>query len=1283
MKKTWIQKGVFFSILLAALAFLGHGPVKAADPDKGEAAIELTLPDAWMEQFEWRSIGPACMGGRTVDIAVYEADPNIWWIATASGGLLKTENNGITFTHQFEHENTVSIGDVAVAPSDPKILWVGTGEANPRNSVSWGDGVYKSVDGGATWKHMGLKDSFQIGRIQIHPEDPNIVYVGALGRLWGPNEERGLFKTMDGGETWEKILFIDEKTGVIDVQMHPEDPDMLLAAAYERQRDGYDSNDPAKKWGSGSGIYKTSDGGKTFKKCSTGLPSCQLGRIGLNFYRADPDKVYAIIESEKIAQEPENAPYMGIRGEDVEVGARLTEIIEEGPAEKAGLKKGDIVVAMNQKTIHSYQGLIREMRQYLADDTVEVEISRERESLVLELTFSKRPEEEEDKKREEEPKKEAEKESSEKENVKEGKEEKKEKKEEKKKPRLVFGSGLGGQRENVQDQQGKGGHEFGGVYMSEDCGETWTRINSLNPRPMYFSKIRVDPSDNNYLYVLGISLYRSEDGGKKFTGDGGRGVHPDHHAMWIDPRDGRHIILGTDGGLYVTYDRMENWDHLNHFAIGQFYHVAVDPRRDYYVYGGLQDNGSWGGPNLSRSEDGPINEDWFLLGWGDGFICRVNPDDPDLVYFESQNGGMGRRNLRTGERGYMRPRAPKGTRYRFNWMTPYVLSHHNPGIFYCAGNHVFRSLKRGDGLKAISEDITNTEKGSASTLAECPFDPDVLYVGTDDGALWRTENGGHEWVCLFDVPEEEKEEKEEKKGKDEDKDKERGERKGKGGKEKASFLKNVKEGLLDVLTPERAKKDMKRIIRADYEHSELEPLPEEKPVPSEAKPEQEVEKKEKKEEKEEKVTKEEEEETPKEDPISGEWTAKAVGEEIPPGEGESTLTLKLGPGGKVTGTMRSVMGEVEVKEGEFDHKTGKIKLFFEAEMMDFEVSGKLKGSLITGTIEMAGGAFSFEFEAKRTSDAKPAVRPIRKKTKTEEGEEYLWKPIKELMPDPRWVSCIEPSRHKEGRVYLAFDGHRSDDDAAYVFLSEDLGKTWRSIRANLPPSAGTIRVIREDIKNPEILYVGTEFSAWISLDRGRSWTKFNNNLPTVAVHEFAQHPTSGEIVAGTHGRSLWILDVSILRQMTEENLAEKVFLFTPNTVYYWQRLPGRGTGNRKFVGENPSSEAHIYYSINKKPQKISLKITTLTGEVVRELESDREIGLHRVTWNMRRETSEERRGRYRRAPRVEPGEYLVVLTTDNQTLNQLLRVERDPEYPDAPVWGEEYEEAFILEQENE
>ena len=356
----------------------------------GWAQESYVAPDGWLDHLNWRSVGPANMSGRITALAVYEKDSTIWWAATASGGLLKTTNDGRTFEHQFDRQRTVSIGDVQVFQQDPNIVWVGTGEGNPRNSSSWGDGVYRSTDGGKTWKHLGLDKIFQTGRIALHPTDPNIAYVGALGRLWGPNEDRGLYKTIDGGETWQKVLYVDERTGVIDVQMHPSDPQTLIVATYERERDGFDGNDPAKKYGPGSGLWMTRDGGATFKRLTQGLPTVALGRIGLSWYRRDPNFVYAIIETERTGQEPENAPVLGIRGEDADVGARLVEVTENGPAAKAGLQVGDILVQVDGKTVTSYRDLLAKVRRFEAESTATFQVVRGRELLELPVTFGKR-----------------------------------------------------------------------------------------------------------------------------------------------------------------------------------------------------------------------------------------------------------------------------------------------------------------------------------------------------------------------------------------------------------------------------------------------------------------------------------------------------------------------------------------------------------------------------------------------------------------------------------------------------------------------------------------------------------------------------------------------------------------------------------------------------------------------------------------------------------------------------------------------------------------------------
>lgn len=1060
---------------------------KKAETAKQETA--LTLPTDYTRQFKWRSIGPANMSGRITAISVYEADPATYYVATASGGLLRTDNYGTTFEHQFDKETTISIGDVCIAPSDKNIVWVGTGEANPRNSVSYGDGVYKSSDGGKTWKNMGLKETYQTGKVIIHPKDPNIVYVGALGRCYGSNPERGVYKTTDGGTTWNKVFYLDDKTGVIDMQMDPSNPDTLIVAMWERKRDefdsfigggageGYDSYDPAVKWGPNAGLYKTTDGFKTApKKLTKGLPSSQYGRIGIDYFRKNSKVIYAVIDCQKIGmgkppgegvgmgdfgafgqageggvklaavrdersaakaglladdiilevegkkvaemeditnivldkkvgdkikvkykrgndtkdvevtlmerqQRPPQgggagaastttppatqttapATYLGIQGQNAEEeGAKITEVSKDSPADKAGLKTGDIIIALDGKELIGYQSLVIRLRDKKVGDKIKLKYKRGSETKEVEVTLVARP-------------------------------------------ASVAGEATGGQtggggaqfggpggatrsrpyaayyggqRENIQDRQGPDGHEYGGIYKSTDGGESWTRVNSLNPRPMYFSLIRVDPSNENTIFVGGISIHWSQDGGKTFRTNVGRQIHADHHAMWIDSRDGRHIVVGCDGGVYVSRDQLKNCDHLNTMALGQFYHVATDNQVPYNVYGGLQDNGSWGGPSSVTRPGGSVNEDWLSIQGGDGFVCQVDQDDNNWVYAESQNGAMMRRNIKTGERGVARPRTQQGvSTFRFNWNTPYILSAKNQKVFYCAGQFVFRSVNRGDDLKIISPEITRTKRGSGTALSESRRNGDILWAGTDDGYVWVTKDGGKEWT-------------------------------------------NV---------------------------------------------------------------------------------TKSIG-----------------------------------------------------------------------------------------------------------------------LPGDRWVATIEASRFVDGRAYVCFDAHRSNDDKPYIYVTEDFGATWKPIMANLP-SFGSTRCLREDISNPDLLYCGTEFALFASIDRGLSWTKINNNLPTVAVHEVAVHPTAGEIVAATHGRSLWALDVGGLRQMKAATVKADAHLYQPHTVIRYRSEPSRGGTTRRYVGESAPAGAQIYFNLNKDAEKVSLKVVDAKGEIISELPRvPTAAGLHKVAWPLNR-----------------------------------------------------------------
>jgi photosystem II stability/assembly factor-like uncharacterized protein len=862
-------------------------------------------------------------------------------------------------------------------------------------------------------------------------------------------------------------------------------------------------------------LHKTTDGGKTFKKLTAGLPTSPLGRVGLDFYRKNPNTIFAVVDCQKIGMgTPPSRVYLGLAGDETKDGLKITQVTPNSPAAKSGLKTGEVLKSFDKKPVIRTQDLTGLLRGRKAGDKVALEVIRDGKTVDVEVTLDDRPliatgpqgrfglagvlgffgEDTDSGLRVSRVFDER---AAEKAGLQDGdilKEVdgkpvadmqqltdiirtrklddkiliKLQRDKETKEVSLILESPeganrnrpyaymYGGQAPNIHDQQGPQSHEYGGLYKSTDGGESWRRVNSVNPRPMYFSQVRVDPSDENFVYVLGVQLHRSKDGGKSFTNDGGNAVHPDQHALWINPKDGRHMIVGCDGGFYATYDRMERWDHLNHLAIGQFYHVAVDNRQPYRVFGGLQDNGSWGGPSRALNGAGPINEDWMVVGSGDGFVCRVDPTDADLVYFESQDGFMGRRNLRTGEQASIRPRPQKGMKYRFNWNTPFVLSARNPQIFYCAGNYVFRCLNRGSKLQPISPEIARTSRGTATALAESPRNPEILWAGTDDGNLWLTRDGGATWTNIAD---------------------------------------------------------------------------------------------------------------------------------------------KVG------------------------------------------------------------------------------------------------------LPGPRWVSTIEPSRFADGRCYVAFDAHRSDDDEPYVYVTEDFGETWKSLRSNLP--TGWTRCLREDVKNPDLLFVGTEFAVWASINRGASWTKINNNLPTVAVHELAIHPTAGEMVAATHGRSLWILDITALRQMSAETLKADAHLYEPNTVVRWRYEPARGspygTGHRKFVGENPPRGAQIYYSLAKKPDKVGLKIVDYAGQTIRELTANTSPGLHHIAWDLsrasgrrssrgaegRNRTAEQAPARERTQAQEEsargPGRgnqpaalglYRVVLTVDGKEFSQPLRVEPDPTLPATILAGD-------------
>ncbi len=595
------------------------------------APAQTTLESA-VAHLRYRGIGPALMGGRIADLAVVESRPQVFYIATGTGGVWKTENHGTSWTPLFDDQPVSSIGDVTLYQSNPNLVWVGTGEPQNRQSSGWGDGVYKSTDAGSTWLRMGLQETRHIGRILIHPRNPDIVYAAAVGDLWGPNEERGVFRTRDGGETWAKVLYIDEHTGAIDLAMDPGDPNTIFAATYQRRRTAWGFNGG----GPGSGLHRTFDGGDTWTELTEGLPEGDKGRIGVDVFRRDGNVVYALVEAEPRSPE---------------------------------------------------QG---------------------------------------------------------------------------------FGGG--------------GGDTRNGLFRSLDRGDSWEKMSSTNPRPMYYSQVRIDPSNVDRIYILGGNLMVSDDGGRTFRSDGAEQVHVDHHALWIDPDDPDHLILGSDGGVAASWDGTAHWRMFDNLPLGQFYAIGFDMRDPYYVCGGLQDNDPWCGPSNTRSFHGIRHQDWYETAYGDGFFTIVDPTDSTIVFSESQHGNMNRYDLATGEKTPMRPitgpRADGDTAktYRFNWNSPLQLSPHDPATVFLGANYLLRSRDRGMSWEEVGGvDLTRqidreeleimgvpgsepqmsvndgiSTYGNITAFAESPVMPGLLYVGTDDGNVQVSRDDGTTWTNVVD-----------------------------------------------------------------------------------------------------------------------------------------------------------------------------------------------------------------------------------------------------------------------------------------------------------------------------------------------------------------------------------------------------------------------------------------------------------------------------------------------------------------------------------------------------
>lgn len=567
-----------------------------------------------IKKYKWRAIGPANMGGRVTDIVGVPGDPSTFYLGGADGGVFKTTNGGVTFEAQFTDQRAYSVGALALAPSNPEVVWLGSGEGDPRNSVGYGNGVYRSVDGGKSWNHLGLDKTERIKRIVVDPNDPDVACVCALGKEWGANPERGVFLTRDAGKNWEKVLYIDETTGCSDIAMELSNPKVLYAGMWTFSRKPWRFDDG----GGQTAVYRSMDGGKTWEKIMKGLPNKPMARIGLSVAQSQPNTVYMITEFKDLS---------------------------------------------------------------------------------------------------------------------------------------------------------------GTLFRSDDRGSHWKMVNddpNLNFRPFYYSDVRVDPSNPDHLFTLSGRLSKSTDGGRTFKFIA-QGVHGDHQSLWIDPKNGKHVLSGSDGGFQVSYDGGETWDIINNVELSQFYQIFVDNKVPYNVYGGLQDNGTWVGPSNSLVEDGIMKRHWTALAGGDGYYAVPIPGSENEIYANLQGGVIFHVDTKLGNVRNIHP-YPKITgsagdaidkhKYRFNWDSPILVSPNDPNTVYTGGNVIFRSRDKGYSWEEISPDLTTNDKSkqissggeiyqdntaaefhcTVLTIAESPKQKDVIWAGTDDGNVQLTMDGGKTWA---------------------------------------------------------------------------------------------------------------------------------------------------------------------------------------------------------------------------------------------------------------------------------------------------------------------------------------------------------------------------------------------------------------------------------------------------------------------------------------------------------------------------------------------------------
>ena len=833
---------------------------------------------------EARSIGPATMSGRIMSIDAINNEPRIFYVGTASGGLWKTINGGLTFKPVFD-KYAQSIGAVTIDQTKPDTIWVGTGEADTRNSVSVGTGIYKSADAGESWQLMGLEKTERIAKIVIDPKNSNIIYVAATGHLWDSNEDRGVYKTTDGGKTWEKILFVNSDTGCGDLAIDPQEPRILYASMWQFRRKPYFFS----SGGPGSGLYKSTDAGKTWRKLTNGLPDGELGRIAIGLAPSRSSVIYANVEAKKTA-----------------------------------------------------------------------------------------------------------------------------------------------------------------LYRSDDMGETWTRTHSsfnIQARPFYFSHLIVDPSDYNRVYKPGFYLSASSDGGVSFSALA-NSTHSDHHAFWINPNNPFHLLLGTDGGVYVSYDKGNTWRIVRSLPVSQFYHVSVDMKNPYNVYGGLQDNGSWMGP--SQSTNGIENKDWKNVGFGDGFHVWADPANDDIVYSEFQGGQILRHHNSTDETKSIKPYAKEGEPdLRFNWNTPIEISPKNPKAIYVGSQFLFRSTTNGESWERISPDLTTNDPEKQKqddsggltidnstaenhctifTISASPLDENLIWVGTDDGNVQITQDGGKTWTNL---------------------------------------TQNVPD-----------------------------------------------------------------------------------------------------------------------------------------------------------------------------------------------------------LPKSTWVSTIEASSHDAATAFATFDGHQTGDMKVHIYKTTDFGKTWKSIATD--GIKGYAHVIRQDLVNPDLLFAGTEFGLFLTVDGGQQWAQFTGGLPNVSVRDLTIHPRESDVAIATHGRGIYIIDdITPIRKLNQQTLESKVaFLETRPAQARFLRFAQDFPGDDEFVGSNSPDAAIITYYLKDRHVFGDLKIEVYDaeGKLISTLPGGKRKGINRVVWYTRLKPpktapSPQLAGGALFGPTIPQGTYTIKMIKGNETFSSQVKIVPDSTLP--------------------